>query len=194
MRSPPARGWPEAEGDAAGARGAFPARAGMARSRPRGCPTRCCVPRPRGDGPDSLEPIDGGAARSPPARGWPAGAHTADRPCQAFPARAGMARRNGRAGVSRPCVPRPRGDGPTHLGWDEPQVVRSPPARGWPAPGGTRARPRPAFPARAGMARDPRGRHGRAGGVPRPRGDGPAAGGPQRATVERSPPARGWPV
>ena len=71
-------------------------------------------------------------ARSPPARGWPAGAAAHSRGDRAFPARAGMARmRAAHDGLFR-RVPRPRGDGPAHarqLGLED---SRSPPARGWP--------------------------------------------------------------
>ena len=174
VRSPPARGWPAPSAIRTGVAGAFPARAGMARSRfaPRGACRR--VPRPRGDGPIRRRAPARPMSRSPPARGWP-GRHVSRlRRRAAFPARAGMARTGCATRKSVKCVPRPRGDGPPRRAGRNRPMKRSPPARGWPGEKGlVRRRPH---------------------GVPRPRGDGPAHIRASQQVQTRSPPARGWPA
>ncbi len=192
-RSPPARGWPGSEDRVRDLEHAFPARAGMARSRAESFFVLHRVPRPRGDGPTGtgFEIIP--PSRSPPARGWPEVYKCADQMGFAFPARAGMARPARSAPRRSRCVPRPRGDGPSLRPSRRFPRSRSPPARGWPVPLLRFRQIRDAFPARAGMARRPPGGLPTARCVPRPRGDGPSAMADAEAVVARSPPARGWP-
>ena len=116
LRSPPARGWPGDDLARPCDVAAFPARAGMARRRSARTGRAARVPRPRGDGPSAVKLAAVSAARSPPARGWPAPARGAPGLVAAFPARAGMARPTKTVSVSSPGVPRPRGDGPDDAG------------------------------------------------------------------------------
>ena len=174
MRSPPARGWPDQEAESPSGRSAFPARAGMARPMPVYLRSRF--------------------TRSPPARGWPELFHLVILINPAFPARAGMARRTRTGARSGRCVPRPRGDGPLWERTSPGRYKRSPPARGWPEIPPGKGNRLVAFPARAGMARRWRSRSSPPLCVPRPRGDGPGTGTNEAQGIERSPPARGWPV
>ena len=214
MRSPPARGWP-GDGQAGRAEGdAFPARAGMARAcRWNPCPTPS-VPRPRGDGPVSIGRGASGSGRSPPARGWPDERDAREKnlsrsppargwpvstprnstAAPAFPARAGMARRQRKSFGRRRRVPRPRGDGPNLESQGARRKKRSPPARGWPERHHGYVSGRRAFPARAGMARSGPPAPGQSASVPRPRGDGPRRRFVTGVGRRRSPPARGWPA
>ena len=166
----------------------------MARSADRPGRRERSVPRPRGDGPNNADWAWAPTPRSPPARGWPAFGRAGWDDGAAFPARAGMARSAGCATRAMASVPRPRGDGPSANSRRDPRSWRSPPARGWPATGRGRRRRRAAFPARAGMAADAPTRPRIRAGVPRPRGDGPAAKLLRAGTFLRSPPARGWPI
>ena len=177
--SPPARGW-------------TPARAGMDRRPRRRRSHSTCVPRPRGDGPEAVGNTVGLFRCSPPARGWTGrvlGRVSAD---PVFPARAGMDRTRAYETTTRPCVPRPRGDGP--LDELNPMTKRScsPPARGWTEDLSPIHRVRVVFPARAGMDRSGPERNHRPRGVPRPRGDGPASASVPPCSARCSPPARGW--
>ncbi len=192
-RSPPARGWPGGPARADRGDDAFPARAGMARSRSEWAVGVSGVPRPRGDGPGQPGVGKTTLARSPPARGWPGRRTHGSRARYAFPARAGMARERWRSKPGGSGVPRPRGDGPSPRRSVPVSPARSPPARGWPA---LRAEDKfvvSAFPARAGMARSRRRRSPKLSRVPRPRGDGPAVTPYSLLHSKRSPPARGWP-
>ena len=193
-RSPPARGWPGFSIAIRASVTAFPARAGMARRSVLWGTSSYSVPRPRGDGPLIDVPVYRYLLRSPPARGWPVFSGSGEVAVQAFPARAGMARRAKSASATTPRVPRPRGDGPLAITRLQAPGRRSPPARGWPAGAAGDPPAADAFPARAGMARAGPYVEFLAERVPRPRGDGPKGVLKRLGMKSRSPPARGWPA
>ena len=168
--SPPARGWTGWRRRRHRCRRVFPARAGMDRSAALGAIGAPSVPRPRGDGPKQLEGAQAMLQCSPPARGW-TGEGFLDTASEVFPARAGMDRRWSSAAGARPCVPRPRGDGPEM----EHRPSGSAISRCVPRPRGDGRRRLTdlVFPARAGMDRPRGGRSSSWRSVPRPRGDGP---------------------
>ena len=191
VRSPPARGWTDLRPLLPDEDRAFPARAGMDRSRGARRRRSGRVPRPRGDGPFYGHVLEDIFRRSPPARGWTVQTLRDTETGTAFPARAGMDRRLLPDRNRSHRVPRPRGDGPLASGNRPGPIVRSPPARGWTDSIDRRSPHRAAFPARAGMDRW-RWSTGRwSPSVPRPRGDGPVM------VVSpvwwwRSPPVPGW--
>ena len=173
--SPHARGWTLGRrGGPVGWRG-FPARAGMDPGDTCGSSPGVRLPRTRGDGPHRDPPGQLVQVASPHARGWTGSPGRGAGDGRGFPARAGMD--PGRVESASPLsrLPRTRGDGPlprTMFGW---RTGASPHARGW-----TRRDRPPAgdgggFPARAGM--DPQAARSRVSelGLPRTRGDGPAA-------------------
>ena len=193
--SPPTRGWtlesPHGPSQH-GARGGFPAHAGMDLRIHHPNPRRTRLPRPRGDGPraGSFTRLD--LAASPPTRGWTLSGDRSPVDEAGFPAHAGMdPHPDGRSrGVRR--LPRPRGDGPRARAAAAEVPRASPPTRGWTLLVGPETRVRRGFPAHAGM--DP-GRWRCAPSpmrLPRPRGDGPRY---VQDVMERevaSPPTRGW--
>ena len=170
--SPPTRGWTRAVVDPGRADTGFPAHAGM--DPVRRTPSRPLrgLPRPRGDGPSLA------------IRDWWSYA--------GFPAHAGMdpGRRGGTPRGRR--LPRPRGDGPAAIEVMARIAGASPPTRGWTRVAGRSGGASAGFPAHAGM--DPCQGWPRCGhpGLPRPRGDGPAATTAAEWAGMASPPTRGW--
>ena len=129
---------------------------------------------------------------SPPTRGWTPQLPLENTPLQGFPAHAGMDRDMSCFGLPYARLPRPRGDGPGTRSRGGRRRRASPPTRGWTHPS---AMPTPGprgFPAHAGMDPDGSTGSGRKRGLPRPRGDGPAASGAEAAVLLASPPTRGW--
>ncbi len=110
---------------------------------------------------------------SPPARGWSQAARTVLDQELVLPARAGMVPPVACRGDSRPCAPRPRGDGPTPTPAELHATACSPPARGWSLRRPAHAGVPQVLPARAGVVPRSRWSAVRATSAPRPRGDGP---------------------
>ncbi len=111
-RYPPVRGWPEQNGVGIDEVLAFPACAGMARSRKASRIWARCVPRLCGDGPSLRPCVLGSPRRSPPVRGWPELIIVVRSRRLAFPACAGMARAWRSTNEDAVRVPRLCGDGP----------------------------------------------------------------------------------
>ena len=153
---------------------------------------RAGVPRPRGDGPRLRVSPCRQAECSPPARGWTGRWWITNSGLGVFPARAGMDRTEGACVLHIRGVPRPRGDGPQRCHQKAIEAKCSPPARGWTDQDSLIADNCRVFPARAGMDRTGGVGLRRAGGVPRPRGDGPLPRFPGLSGAPCSPPARGW--
>ena len=149
-------------------------------------------PRPRGDGPPARRPWRGGAAVSPPTRGWTEYIELIAGGVVGFPAHAGMDPDAAVPEIVIAGFPRPRGDGPSQHEIVSAPCRVSPPTRGWTRRRSRRRHPGRGFPAHAGM--DPCQEKLRELKVwfPRPRGDGPRSriGVPDRYPV--SPPTRGW--
>ena len=190
--SPRSRGWTVGKPQYRRAPMGFPALAGMDPRRARRCSRPGGIPRARGDGPGNVPRAASRPSDSPRSRGWtPEQIARVERP-GGFPALAGMDRAPG-AG-SRPVrgIPRARGDGPRTRSSEPGRPADSPRSRGWTVgrfPNGDQGW---GFPALAGM--DPGAFRGRPGwpGIPRARGDGPAADRAELAIVLDSPRSRGW--
>src|ERR1035438_6760023 len=129
---------------------------------------------------------------SPPAWGW--SGHTAKTipASPVFPTRVGMVRRLGCARPRGAGIPHPRGDGPVGHVVYAPLLGYSPPAWGWSGSAQLRRKHTMVFPTRVGMVRRKQKSQYAGGGIPHPRGDGPALlRNPQYGGVY-SPPAWGW--
>ncbi len=131
--SPLARGWSEAEVDAAMCEVVLPARAGMVPLPTALADSETGAPRSRGDGPVVASWPSAISRCSPLARGWSLG--LADRlgVVIVLPARAGMVRGSRRYCRTWSRAPRSRGDGPMVLRWVGVDWTCSPLARGWSA-------------------------------------------------------------
>ena len=190
--SPHTRGWTLNHGPRAQYPRGFPAHAGMdpplvqCRRRIPG------LPRTRGDGPGHQQDVIVLVAASPHTRGWTRRAVYHTKRWRGFPAHAGMDPRWWRPAPAPSWLPRTRGDGPPAAltGFDVDQA--SPHTRGWTRTTDGGERTEPGFPAHAGM--DPRRcwRRSARYGLPRTRGDGPAASSAGFFLAAASPHTRGW--
>ncbi len=189
---PPTRGWTLWRVARAGRGAVSPAHAGMDPTYTVDPTARGSLPRPRGDGPAARVNVQDRSESPPPTRGWTLRRVRLALERIVSPAHAGMDPRLVRRVDSPGSLPRPRGDGPHGAGIGTRRGQSPPPTRGW-----TRLPRVPRWkghvsPAHAGMdpARYPRVRA--AGGLPRPRGDGP--GGILRVVLiaPSPPPTRGW--
>ncbi len=156
------------------------------------CLARGGRPRPRGDGPVPGA-LDGpGTPSPPPTRGWTQSDVAGAGAGGVAPAHAGMDL--SQLWILRPdmCRPRPRGDGPYDITSQDAAEMSPPPTRGWTAAPYLMVGVPQVAPAHAGMD-PPRGAPScPTFGRPRPRGDGPAGGGPSCAGAWSPPPTRGW--
>jgi hypothetical protein len=75
------------------------------------------LPRPRGDGPIVLKVLRSRVSAPPPTRGWTPVRVDAVIARLGSPAHAGMDPHGWRDCPASAWLPRPRGDGPTHIGW-----------------------------------------------------------------------------
>jgi len=194
MVPPPTRGWPPPEGLSTRRPLGSPAHAGMAprRASPSCDPTR--FPRPRGDGPSGRRSRADIYAVPPPTRGWPRDGIGVRVVVNGSPAHAGMAPPSASPTGCTCGFPRPRGDGPTSMGFREAVAAVPPPTRGWPPSRPSPRWPANGSPAHAGMAPGPTMPTAWWLRFPRPRGDGPLK--PSRPSWRGSvpPPTRGWPL
>ena len=170
----------------------FPALAGMDPPLISRRPAPHGLPRARGDGPVQAGTRDVEAAASPRSRGWTRPARPRTAADVGFPALAGMdpARR-----LWAPCaagLPRARGDGPEVGRGEIHRRPASPRSRGWTLAPSCAPRAPPGFPALAGMDLYHYHRRARLRGLPRARGDGPAARKPRSSVWRASPRSRGW--
>ena len=174
MRYPPqARGWTYCRGLCYELRHVSPAGAGMDLRTSLLAGTFRCIPRRRGDGPDSARLLYLCDTYPPQARGWTLRNRIYSFRVAVSPAGAGMDPDRPRMARPRIGIPRRRGDGPCSQCELLFAVSYPPQARGW-----THPRQRPWWrlhvsPAGAGMdlARGAGARPSR--GIPRRRGDGP---------------------
>ena len=150
------------------------------------------LPRTRGDGPGCRPTAVKGDGASPHTRGWTRRLGGERRQALGFPAHAGMDPRPARAPRPTARLPRTRGDGPVWQRMGEDKRLASPHTRGWTPGQSGRVEPGQGFPAHAGM--DPsRGFWTTAApGLPRTRGDGPAAVRNALTAFQASPHTRGW--
>ena len=190
--SPHTRGWTVLVRRPRPGRRGFPAHAGMDPPAVQRQPVSGGVPRTRGDGPRATPTTTRRGGGSPHTRGWTGDEVFALCGPDGFPAHAGMDPTAPSGAVPFLRVPRTRGDGPRPGRTPLPRPSGSPHTRGW-----TRARREPlpvlrGFPAHAGMDRRRCTRGATAAGVPRTRGDGPAAEGDTLAKTLGSPHTRGW--
>ncbi len=170
---PPTRGWTQHRQHRGRARDVSPAHAGMDPPWTADAPTLPCLPRPRGDGPVSVNANTRVFASPPPTRGWTLHPTHRERGVTVSPAHAGMDpswRQGWRTGTR---LPRPRGDGPEVAGLRSRFTLSPPPTRGWTRvrrvdPVGIRVSP-----AHAGMDPLTRCHVLMERRLPRPRGDGP---------------------
>ena len=171
--SPHTRGWtPQVEVHSEPPEG-FPAHAGM---DPHSRPARQHsgrLPRTRGDGPRHSLARLGERKASPHTRGWTRVPARGKSIACGFPAHAGMDPGGPRASRGHPRLPRTRGDGPSRLTITSPRSRASPHTRGWTATTAGPDRRYHGFPAHAGMDLVLWRADGRAGRLPRTRGDGP---------------------
>ncbi len=194
MCSPHARGWTAPLASALGHAWVFPARAGMDRVQWGVLDAVECVPRTRGDGPQSGSPQYCGRMCSPHARGWTGIPVPLVSRAIVFPARAGMDRYGVNKNPKSYRVPRTRGDGPSAPDVTVTMTPCSPHARGWTDHIHKIESRLAVFPARAGMDRRGPELGAMACGVPRTRGDGPALNALSSWAGVCSPHARGWTV
>ena len=190
--SPPTRGWTRAQRVRQGARGGFPAHAGMDRRQRNDQRQRSRFPRPRGDGPDNANRAATIAEVSPPTRGWTRVWRVERNRHHGFPAHAGMDPEDGPVVVVDRGFPRPRGDGPTLDTTSPSRPPVSPPTRGWTLRERRHLSGGRGFPAHAGMDRWRTTSGTWRSWFPRPRGDGPPEDVPGRSSAGVSPPTRGW--
>ena len=108
-----------------------PAHAGMGPRNPRPNPQVDRLPRPRGDGPVSSEATMKLPAAPPPTRGWALRVDAAKAAVKGSPAHAGMGPHPQHHDPARQRLPRPRGDGPSTLGFKSYDQGAPPPTRGW---------------------------------------------------------------
>ena len=190
--SPPTRGWTIVDEPNSESMVGFPAHAGMDPHRRKGLSAVRRFPRPRGDGPLSVDVPRRRREVSPPTRGWTLHVTELGRDGHGFPAHAGMDPHRGSRPSPAPWFPRPRGDGP----WDRTSVVLaslvSPPTRGWTSSCFSLSRATMGFPAHAGMDPDSDGDSDSSSWFPRPRGDGPVKANSAGSASTVSPPTRGW--
>ena len=170
----------------------FPAHAGMDPHPGRSPQRYRGFPRPRGDGPGSTYRADGGAAVSPPTRGWTRRRRTPGQDALGFPAHAGMDLSYSATTRNQRRFPRPRGDGPPTGMRTAGTVAVSPPTRGWTLYRMCRLLLSRGFPAHAGMDRSYAIQWPRRKRFPRPRGDGPQMTYEDTTAATVSPPTRGW--
>ena len=192
MCSPRMRGWTVERHPRAGRQAVFPAHAGMDRKAAASSACRSSVPRACGDGPTlTFRAVSLGTC-SPRMRGWTARRRDCCGDCCVFPAHAGMDRCRAHRPSEFRSVPRACGDGPCSTPSYSLPSKCSPRMRGW--TGFTRRyRSMVAvFPAHAGMDRRRQPADGRAAGVPRACGDGPAGLGIPGRDMTCSPRMRGW--
>ena len=175
MASPHTRGWTPGRPTSPARRPGFPAHAGMdPLCGGRGC-VRPRLPRTRGDGPVAQTRLPPASTASPHTRGWTWARLCGRRSPRGFPAHAGMDPGTRRSDPSPRRLPRTRGDGPVpDCGSRQPSRA-SPHTRGWTPGRSLGRRGGRGFPAHAGMDPAPAHEAGSAGGLPRTRGDGPAA-------------------
>ena len=190
--SPPTRGWTDVRRDGHGVVDGFPAHAGM--DHHPGMHGWHCggFPRPRGDGPANSARSTRRVKVSPPTRGWTAWGSRCRPSKRGFPAHAGMDPPGDARGALVGRFPRPRGDGPTIVAYDEEPWQVSPPTRGWTPSSQQDKRAGRGFPAHAGMDPGVLRRSECSRRFPRPRGDGPCGIPTLRPALRVSPPTRGW--
>ena len=190
--SPPTRGWTLPEPRRFRYSVGFPAHAGMDLNTGQIQINGSRFPRPRGDGPTSVEYQARRKVVSPPTRGWTPDRARALRRWIGFPAHAGMDPSPTTASAPFARFPRPRGDGPQRAEKEGSNERVSPPTRGWTEAAGRDAHAAEGFPAHAGM--DPNGASVRRDRLrfPRPRGDGPVEIASYTFPYQVSPPTRGW--
>ena len=190
--SPHARGWTSSWPTSPAPGTGFPARAGMDPWRRLARGPDGGIPRTRGDGPSAARIAPSAARDSPHARGWTVEGWMRMAAEAGFPARAGMDRRRGWWRITRPGIPRTRGDGPRPVPGSRSGLADSPHARGWTLLHLHAGRHPVGFPARAGMDPAPRIRYPVVARIPRTRGDGPPRGDSGPGHRGDSPHARGW--
>ncbi len=190
--SPHARGWTDAWLYSRAVCCVFPACAGMDRLAINTALPGVCVPRMRGDGPNTSTSWRCSRKCSPHARGWTRSGPASGSWPGVFPACAGMDRARRAARKQKASVPRMRGDGPGVCGGKRGGDKCSPHARGWTGHEGERSGPGPVFPACAGMDRPHLYHEHFAQRVPRMRGDGPQVILRLLMSSSCSPHARGW--
>ena len=129
---------------------------------------------------------------SPRSRGWTPHDQAGEAISEGFPALAGMEPGGSRGGGGASGLPRARGDGPCARRRGSRRCGASPRSRGWTLRPAVPTSAHGGFPALAGMDPIRPGAQQRGAGLPRARGDGPAArrsiGSPRSA----SPRSRGW--
>ena len=190
--SPRSRGWTVVDLDAHSPARGFPALAGMDPGRRRRSRRRRGIPRARGDGPASRPTTYRSWPDSPRSRGWTGGSLALVRADDGFPALAGMDRHGGSASPGPRRIPRARGDEPASGSSPRPSPRDSPRSRGWTRRAATLTPSAGGFPALAGMDPRPRDSPPLESGIPRARGDGPAAYVRRVFAAEDSPRSRGW--
>ena len=190
--SPHTRGWTAGDQRRAAEIVGFPAHAGMDPARDRPFRGRRRLPRTRGDGPRRGSPSRPPPMASPHTRGWTRLLTTHPRILDGFPAHAGMDLEDAAGTTRGQGLPRTRGDGPSWRRCDDPWGLASPHTRGWTGLEAGNAGGDRGFPAHAGM--DPiLGMVAAVGiGLPRTRGDGPAADVIWASVVLAFPHTRGW--
>src|ERR1035438_6576750 len=151
-----------------------------------------CIPHPRGDGPWVRLINPGTVVYSPPAWGWSDNSALSLAIQRVFPTRVGMVRAWCKPSAIMHSIPHPRGDGPMSNQQYPALSEYSPPAWGWSAVAFSKADCALVFPTRVGMVRFLSGGGVHNGGIPHPRGDGPALDNVTVDGREYSPPAWGW--
>ena len=189
---PPTRGWTPGTTGGHEAQEGSPAHAGMDLVASSKLQPSSWLPRPRGDGPvgtDTNRPV---SVAPPPTRGWTPKWGRMHGDGRGSPAHAGMDPVINTRSPFSVRLPRPRGDGPGGRHNCARSDKAPPPTRGWTgAPRHERIRV-PGSPAHAGMDRSRRASRAGAGGLPRPRGDGPDADPSNGCPEVAPPPTRGW--
>ena len=190
--SPHPRGWTPGQPGRPWDVDGFPAPAGMDRRSDTGLRRSLRIPRTRGDGPERGVGTGARIPDSPHPRGWTRLRRKQLTDEQGFPAPAGMDPRQPRRWLPRGGIPRTRGDGPGRWDRGAGAPADSPHPRGWTGVGRDHGRRRQGFPAPAGMDPEQGAPVRRHQGIPRTRGDGPAALLAVAAARADSPHPRGW--
>ncbi len=189
---PHTRGWTHARRRVRHLREGSPAHAGMDPVSLTTSRVSRRLPRTRGDGPQTSQPQARVTVAPPHTRGWTGVHRHARRHRAGSPAHAGMDPQNSHLPSASQRLPRTRGDGPRN-DYRNGLSRRAPPhTRGWTrvGPGGVAADH--GSPAHAGMDPMAASTSIRSMGLPRTRGDGPAAAQVLCGDDVAPPHTRGW--